>query len=153
MAKPRQLSDEDRQRNVSEDVVGRLYRSNGREVDQILADFSEEQRARLALFCYGRVHMREIGLAVAATCELGSLIDVGGHAGQTLYMMARERPVSTAKPLTGRYQITLATTTGAPKPIEDIEDVEDDEAVPDRAFEIEAAARSAFEKEFAIAVA
>ena len=69
MAKPRPLSPEDHQRNISEDAVGRLHRSNGRDVDQILADFSEEQRARLALFCYGRVHMREIGLAVAATCE------------------------------------------------------------------------------------
>lgn len=150
MAKPRKLSDEDQQRTVSEDVVGRLYRSNGRDVDQILADFSEQQRARLALFCYGRVHMREIGLAVAATCELGSLIDAGGHAGQTLYMMARERPVSAAKPLAGRHQITLAKTDGAPKPIEDIED---EEGVEDRTPEIEAAARTAFEREFAIAVA
>ena len=150
MAKPRQLSDEDRQRSISEDVVGRLHRSNGRDVDQILADFSEDQRARLALFCYGRVHMREIGLAVAATCEAGSLIDAGGHAGHTLYLMARERPVATAKPMTGRYQITLAATTGAPKPIED---VEDEESLADRSVEIEAAARSAFEKEFAIAVA
>ncbi len=144
MAHPRKLSAEDQQRNVSEDVVGKLHRSNGRDVDQILADFSEEQRARLALFCYGRVHMREIGLAVAATCEIGSLVDAGGHAGQTLYLMARERPVPTAKPFTGRYQITLATTTGAPKPIEDVED---------RDIEIEEAARTAFEKEFAIAVA
>ena len=150
MAKPRQLSDEDRQRNISEDVVGRLHRSNGRDVDQILADFSEDQRARLALFCYGRVHMREIGLAVAATCEAGSLIDAGGHAGHTLYLMARERPVASAKPMTGRYQITLAATTGAPKPIED---VEDEEGLEDRTVEIEAAARFAFEKEFAIAVA
>jgi hypothetical protein len=150
MARPRPLSPEDQQRNISEDVVGRLHRSNGRDVDQILADFSEDQRARLALFCYGRVHMREIGLAVAATCDIGSLIDAGGHAGQTLYMLARERPVSTAKPLAGRYQITLAKTEGAPKPIED---VEDDEGLEDRTSEIEAAARSVFEREFAIAVA
>jgi hypothetical protein len=150
MAKPRPLSPEDHQRHISEDVVGRLHRSNGRDVDQILADFPEEQRARLALFCYGRVHMREIGLAVAATCELGSLVDAGGHAGRTLYMMARERPVSATKPLAGRYQITLAKTEGAPKPIED---VEDGEAEDDRTMEIEAAARSAFENEFAIAVA
>src|SRR3954470_4041717 len=139
MARPRPLSPEDQQRNISEDVVGRLHRSNGRDVDQILADFSEDQRARLALFCYGRVHMREIGLAVAATCELGSLIDAGGQAGQTLYMLARERPVSTTKPLAGRYQITLAKTEGAPKPIED---AEDDEGLEDRTSEIEAAARS-----------
>jgi hypothetical protein len=151
MAKPRRLSDEDHQRDISEDVVGKLHRSNGRDVDQILSDFSEEQRARLALFCYGRVHMREIGFAVAATCELGSLIDAGGYAGQTLYQLARERPVSTAKPLTGRYQITLAATTGAPKPIEDVED--DEEFAEDRSSEIEAAARTAFEKEFALALA
>lgn len=150
MVQPRKLSEDDRQRTVSEDVVGRLHRSNGRDVDQILADFSEDQRARLALFCYGRVHMREIGLAVAATCELGSLIDAGGHAGHNLYMMARERPVPTGKPVTGRYQITLATMTGTPKPIEDAEDGDESE---DRGVEIEAAAKAAFEKEFAIALA
>jgi hypothetical protein len=40
--------------------------------------------------------------------------------------------------------------TGAPKPIEDVEDGDE---IEDRGVEIEAAAKAAFEREFAIAVA
>ncbi len=40
----------------------------------------EMQRARIAQFCYNRVHMRELGLRLASTCSLVSLRNAFGRA-------------------------------------------------------------------------
>ncbi|MEM7289486.1 MAG: hypothetical protein AAF412_03780 [Pseudomonadota bacterium] len=49
----------------------------------------EMQRARLAQFCYNRVHMRELGLRLASTCDLMTLKAAFGRAGDVVFQQSR----------------------------------------------------------------
>lgn len=98
-----------RNQQVFEDLIGRLYSSGVGNVAEVLSSASNAQKARLALFCYERAHMRAIGLAVAATCDEASLIEAGGKLGEAIYAQAR---VGAAPVQSTRRGITLAT----PKP-------------------------------------
>ncbi len=50
----------------------------------------EMQRARIAQFCYQRVHMRELGLRLASTCGLNSLKAAFGRGGEVVYQQSRD---------------------------------------------------------------
>lgn len=50
----------------------------------------EMQRARIAQFCYNRVHMRELGLRLASTCEIVSLRNAFGRAADVVYKQSRD---------------------------------------------------------------
>lgn len=50
----------------------------------------EMQRARIAQFCYNRVHMRELGLRLAASCSLMSLKAAFGRAGEVVFKQSRD---------------------------------------------------------------
>ena len=94
---------------VAEELIGKLYASDKHGIDQILSGLTQNQRGRLAMFCYGRAHLREVGLAVAATCDFESLVVVGGRVGQFLFDLSRERPsAERVFPGTRRAKITLA---------------------------------------------
>jgi hypothetical protein len=66
----------------------------------LIAKMPRERRALLAMYCYRRSHISEIGLAIAATC---------GRAGADLFCKSRERPrpAANAAPTTYRRKITL----------------------------------------------
>jgi len=53
---------------VREEVIGLLYRSSEHHVQEFISGLSPQHRASLAAFCYGRAHLHEIGLTIAATC-------------------------------------------------------------------------------------
>jgi hypothetical protein len=99
-----------------EEIIGRLYASGTTNAAEILASASDAQKARLALFCYERAHMRAIGLAVAATCDEAALIEAGGKLGEAIYAQARQGKVEA--PVT-RRSITLATPTPSTTPFVD----------------------------------
>jgi hypothetical protein len=65
---------------VSDDVLARLYRGSAADVDTIVSELSEPTRARLAVFCYSRAHLREIGRQTAALCSPQILLRVAGPA-------------------------------------------------------------------------
>ena len=48
------------------------------------------QRARIAQFCYGRVHMRELGLRLASTCDLMTLKAAFGRGGEVVFKQSRD---------------------------------------------------------------
>jgi hypothetical protein len=95
---------------VSDELIGRLYASRQQELTHMVADLPPDQRANLALFCYRRAHLREIGLAIAATCDQWSLVNVAGKAGDVLYAHSRTQPevIEPVLPY-GRRKITLAS--------------------------------------------
>ncbi|MEM7214566.1 MAG: hypothetical protein AAF423_03410 [Pseudomonadota bacterium] len=49
----------------------------------------EMQRARIAQFCYNRVHMRELGLRLASSCSLVTLKHAFGRAADVVYEQSR----------------------------------------------------------------
>lgn len=121
MILPRKVA-EVRQPDRLAQVVGQLYRSEGHKVAELVSNLGADQRARLALFCYGRAHMREIGLAIAATCDASILIETGGPAvGEALFELSRKRSEPEPKPRFGRPKITLATVNGSPTLLQDLQ--------------------------------
>ena len=60
----------------------------------------ELQRAKLAKFCYERVHMHELGLRIAATCDFHILRTSFGTAARIVYQQSRDvkQTISALKP-------------------------------------------------------
>ncbi|BAT58886.1 hypothetical protein GJW-30_1_01414 [Variibacter gotjawalensis] len=98
-----------RNQQAFDEIIGQLYSAGTANVADVLASASDIQKARLALFCYERAHMRAIGLAVAATCDPAALIEAGGKLGEAIYAQARTGTAPIPAP--ARRSITLATPT------------------------------------------
>jgi hypothetical protein len=95
---------------VTDDKLGELYRASKDGLPRLIATVSPDVRAALALYCYRRAHLNEIGLAVASTCEERDLVVWGGTAGAALFARSREA-VSTVTlgSRATRQKITLAS--------------------------------------------
>ena len=95
---------------VSDQVLGELYRSSLHGLGELIAPVPSGTRALLALYCYRRAHLNEIGLAIAASCDEDSLTGAGGNAGAMLFEKSRNAPQAPHIPphLVPR-KITLAT--------------------------------------------
>jgi hypothetical protein len=94
-------------------ALDRLYGAAVRNVTEIIADLTASERARLAVFCYGRAHLNAIGLSIAATCELDHLMAAAqsSTAARAIFVQSRERALPAEKPLPGRRNtISLASS-------------------------------------------
>jgi hypothetical protein len=102
---------------VPAELIGRLYRSSHHDINDLISGLSPVRRASLATFCYGRAHLREIGLAIAATCELEPLVEAGGRAGTFLFEQSRELPIE-EKPrsFSRQAKVSLAPVGSSPSP-------------------------------------
>jgi hypothetical protein len=91
-------------------LVHRLFGASEEDVLTLVDGLSPKQRARLAVYCYHRGHLHAIGLAIAATCDLPSLVSAApsNGAGSGLYAQSRERSTPVERSLPGRRPITLA---------------------------------------------
>jgi len=95
---------------VMTEALSRLYRSTVSSVGEIVDSLSASERARLAVFCYGRTHLNAIGLAIAARCDLDQLMAAthSSTAGRAIYERSRDN-IAAERPLPGRRTaITLA---------------------------------------------
>ena len=93
-------------------ALDRLYGAALSQVGDIVANLQESERAKLAVFCYGRAHLNMIGLAVAAHCALDHLVAASGSsvAGRTLHAQSRELPPPAPKTYASRRSVTLASS-------------------------------------------
>lgn len=87
--RPVMLSELDQGCPVPLDTLGRLYRGDAHVLAETLQRLSDRERARLAVFCNARQHLRELGLRIAATCDEPALVRVAGAAGSILFMQSR----------------------------------------------------------------
>jgi hypothetical protein len=97
---------------VPNELIGRLYRAAESSVREIAATLAPAQQAELALFCYGRAHLREIGLTIAASCDRDTLVAAAhsAAAGEVIYTQSRETARTSEGPSRGRrVGITLAS--------------------------------------------
>jgi len=92
------------------EALGRLYGAASQSIDDIVVGLTASERARLAVFCYGRAHLNAVGLRIAAQCDLDQLIAAShsATAGHTLFSQSREDTGPAEKP-GRRAAITLAT--------------------------------------------
>lgn len=96
---------------VPAETLGRLYRADASALPGLVADVPERTRASLAVFLYGRVHTRELGVRIAATCEAALLMQIGGTLGEVIYAQSRtgyERPTYGEDRRPSRGAISLA---------------------------------------------
>jgi hypothetical protein len=94
---------------VPEELVGRLYRVSADAVADLLEGLSAHERANLAMFCYHKSHLHRTGLAIAATCDLSTLVQAWGTAlGQAVFAQSRERSEEAVRAGGPRSKITLA---------------------------------------------
>jgi hypothetical protein len=99
---------------VPNELIGRLYRAAESSVREIVETLAPGQQAELAWFCYGRAHLREIGLAIAAHCDRAALIAAARStaAGEVIYAQSRDTARAPEGPGRGRRpSITLASKT------------------------------------------
>jgi hypothetical protein len=92
-------------------VLARLLRATAQDVAGIVAPLPARQRAHLAMFCYRRAHLHEIGFAIAATCDQHALMQAApsNAAGNLIFAQSRERPKPAGRVVSGpRSRITLA---------------------------------------------
>lgn len=111
---------------VPEELIGRLHRATESSILDLMERFTAPERANLAMFCYHKAHLRQIGLAIAATCDLAALVQAWGAVlGQALYTQSRERG-SDPHPVRvhNRPKITLARSAGGYRPpLVDLDDM------------------------------
>ena len=76
---------------ISDELLGVLYRSNPHGLSALVTSVGPETRAMLALYCYRRAHLQDMGLSIAATCEDANLLSLGA-VGAILFSRSREAP-------------------------------------------------------------
>ena len=101
--------------NAMTAALDRLYGAALSQVSDIVESLQESERAKLAVFCYGRAHLNTIGLAVAAHCSLDHLVAASGSsvAGRTLHAQSRELPPPAPKTYASRRSVTLASSVSS----------------------------------------
>lgn len=82
---------------VPADVLGQLYRADPRSAAGMVECLSERQRIELAVFCYGRVHLRPLAMSIAANCDATKLVRKAGDVGQALAIQCRQSAVPRAR--------------------------------------------------------
>ena len=87
----------DRECPVSLEVLGELYRADAETLAERLPEFTEEKRIRLALFCYSKAHLRDLALAIAASCDAEKLTEAAGTIGQVLAAQSRSKRLTFGK--------------------------------------------------------
>ena len=111
-------------------MLGRLYRSGHEDLAGIVSTLPEIQRARLAVFCYGRAHLSDMGRVIASTCDQQVLVDVADQLGSVLYAQSRHLPAAAAAAVPWAHRkVTLASRhapAALPQGFDDIQDAEID---------------------------
>jgi hypothetical protein len=127
----RQLTTGDDICPVREELLGELYGASKLGLPVLVATVPPDARAMLALFCYRRSHLHELGLAIAASCDEDDLVRWGARLGAVVFAKSREAPPSLpAVSSPYRREITLATgPLRTMLPIDDDSDEEIDESV------------------------
>ena len=96
--------------DIPEELIERLYLTQQDIFTEFVSTMTERERAHAAIACYGRVHLREIGLAIAAMCEKATLIEVAGKImGDILFTRARVGMPVPSHPGSRKPKITLAS--------------------------------------------
>lgn len=82
---------------IPENMLARLYRCGPAEAVGLVRDLPDSRRAELAVFCYGRAHLRALAMELATTCDAQWLVRTAGNAGQALAVQCRQSKPSNAR--------------------------------------------------------
>lgn len=102
---------------ISDEFLAKLYRSTPAEARTLALTLFAPDRARLAIFCNAKAHLRAHGRAIASVCTEASLLDVGGLAGTMLLRQINLEPDSwggTARMDDRKVSLGMLRFTGSP---------------------------------------
>ena len=94
-----------------EPIVARIMHADPKDAAEIARELPEENRARLAAFCYARKHMNHLGLLIASTCSMPALRRAFGTAAPVVFRQCQdvEATIAEGKRHSGHAkEITLA---------------------------------------------
>lgn len=77
---------------ISEALIAKLCRATPIEALALSLELSALERAKLAVFCNARTHLRSQGRAIASACTEASLLQEAGQAGFVLLQQTRVGP-------------------------------------------------------------
>ncbi len=98
---------------VSDVMLGRLYQAPAEGIAELVSTLDSEIRAKLALYCYRRAHLQQIGFAIAAACDRDMLYYIGGNVGNALFDRAHtEADPKEPTHYQQRRKVTCATWAG-----------------------------------------
>jgi hypothetical protein len=109
---------------VGDELFSQLYGASKLGLPVLVATVAPDIRAMLALFCYQRSHLHEIGVTIAASCDEDDLVRSAGKLGTALFALSREPSPTVASHPSDRRKITLAT--GPLRKMAPIDDEPDD---------------------------
>lgn len=118
---------------IGDELLGEIYSTSKLGLPVLVATVPPDVRAMLALFCYRRSHLHDIGLVIAMSCAEDDLVRSGGRVGAALFARSREAPPAApaASHYATRRTITLATGPFPARPfIDDEPDEDDGKAMP-----------------------
>jgi hypothetical protein len=100
---------------LCEQLIERLYSSNEPGIAEFVSALPQEERVNVAVLCYGRVHLRDIALEIAATCDRAALIEAAGKImGDILFTQSRQpTPLPVLRSSYRKATITLASIASA----------------------------------------
>src|SRR3954454_16520231 len=107
---------------VSDATLSRLYRAQTAEIQAIAIELPEPQRMQLAVFCYARSHLREVGREVAALCNREAIANVAGRG----LASSIDQPEHVDRRRFVRPTITLANPKDMRPPLDHQDDFWDD---------------------------
>jgi hypothetical protein len=75
---------------VEESLLGDLYRASPHGLHTLVETIPASVRAILAIYCYRRSHLADLGRAIASTCERRDLLIAGGELGNAVFHQSRQ---------------------------------------------------------------
>jgi hypothetical protein len=107
---------------VHEELLGELYSASKHGVPVLIATVPADTRAMLALFCYRRCHLQELGVAIAASCSEDDLVRWGARLGEALFAKSRGAPQPLPVPSQSPYRRKITLATGVLRKMPSIDD-------------------------------
>ncbi len=115
MVFPASASYEDELCPVPEEIFSEVAGGTPPNAVEVANALPEAQRAHLAVFCYRKRHLHELGLMIASTCSCNALMEVAGVGGRIIFEQSREPEATLSKERQsqsrlGPKPVTLATS-------------------------------------------
>ena len=110
MANPMQLQLNEEFCPVSDEIFGRLRQASPSDAVKFAQTLPRTQCAQLAVFCYRRRHLHELGLMIASICERSELVDAAGASGMIIFDQDYRR-IKSQTPL--RWHRSSSTTASS----------------------------------------
>ena len=125
---------------VSSELIEEVTSSGPADAVTVASTLPEPQRAILAQFCYGRRHLRHLGLLIAGTLSKQTLMSTFGGAWEVIYKQAQDPEKTLAsekRPASEQVKRSISLATVGKAPVSSVEeddlDLDDDQGLKTQA--------------------